>query len=284
MTPNKDEVKQWLKNIGKNREWLAGQCGVDKRTVDLWLSSARNIPARAMLIIQKLMEQNGTLGKIQLPLSEKQWELICETMKDQSILQYINEALMNAMLTQTEEKALRQPTGNPATNNLGTNNPAQNNRETNNRARARRQEPGEKSGPWDLEARESDAGNMEYEAEILGNIAAGNLMEGDSVLEPVKIYRPLKQGEYIVRVNGRSMEPKIMDGSLIVLKKYYGPDMPKTGTIVEYNDGRGVTLKRLGKHEGAYTLESVNPHYPDIEPMDGGCISALYMETLPDDK
>lgn len=31
-------LKAWLKAIGKNREWLAEQCGVKKRTVDSWFS------------------------------------------------------------------------------------------------------------------------------------------------------------------------------------------------------------------------------------------------------
>jgi len=47
-----------------------------------------------------------------------------------------------------------------------------------------------------------------------------------------------------------------------------------------------VTLKKLvcrknpetGKME--YTLHPINPAFGDIEPMDGGKISALYVETL----
>lgn len=60
----------------------------------------------------------------------------------------------------------------------------------------------------------------------------------------------------------------------------------KPGTIVQYHDERGVTLKKLvrkknpetGKME--YTLHPINPAFGDIEPMDGGKISALYVETL----
>lgn len=40
----KTDVKVWLKAIGKNRQWLAEQCGVTKRGVDAWLSSSRPIP------------------------------------------------------------------------------------------------------------------------------------------------------------------------------------------------------------------------------------------------
>lgn len=34
----RSDLKAWLKTIGKNREWLAEQCGVKKRTVDSWFS------------------------------------------------------------------------------------------------------------------------------------------------------------------------------------------------------------------------------------------------------
>lgn len=43
------------------------------------------------------------------------------------------------------------------------------------------------------------------------------------------------------------MEPVIPDGSLVVMRKHTIPPIPKVGTIVEYNDERGVTLKKLGR-------------------------------------
>lgn len=30
MTPTKEDIKKWLKDSGKSREWLAEQCGVGK--------------------------------------------------------------------------------------------------------------------------------------------------------------------------------------------------------------------------------------------------------------
>lgn len=53
----KTDVKVWLKAIGKNRQWLAEQCGVTKRGVDAWLSSSRPIPRPAERIIERLMSQ-----------------------------------------------------------------------------------------------------------------------------------------------------------------------------------------------------------------------------------
>ncbi|MBE5697706.1 hypothetical protein [Akkermansia sp.] len=57
MFPSKGAVKSWLKATGKNRDWLATQCGVSKRTVDCWFSSSGKIPAKAILILQSLMSE-----------------------------------------------------------------------------------------------------------------------------------------------------------------------------------------------------------------------------------
>lgn len=57
MEPSKKEIKEWLKGIGENRFWLADQCGVAKVTIDKWLSSERDIPAKALLIIQRIMDE-----------------------------------------------------------------------------------------------------------------------------------------------------------------------------------------------------------------------------------
>ena len=32
------DIVSWLKGMGRNRAWLAENCGVQKRTVDNWLS------------------------------------------------------------------------------------------------------------------------------------------------------------------------------------------------------------------------------------------------------
>lgn len=57
MTPTKEDIKKWLKDSGKSREWLAEQCGVGKRVLDNWLSAARPVPSKALLIIQRLMTE-----------------------------------------------------------------------------------------------------------------------------------------------------------------------------------------------------------------------------------
>lgn len=98
--------------------------------------------------------------------------------------------------------------------------------------------------------------------------------------------RPLGKNEYVVRVEGKSMEPLIPDGALVVMRRHTAPPVPKPGTIVEYNDGRGVTLKKLIRKKNAETgkmehvLQPINPAFKDIAPMEGGSISGIYVETL----
>jgi hypothetical protein len=56
MDTSKDGIKAWLaKYPERDRVWLADKCGVERKTVDNWLSSPREIPSKAILIIEDLM-------------------------------------------------------------------------------------------------------------------------------------------------------------------------------------------------------------------------------------
>lgn len=57
----KKKVKDWLKSIKKDRQWLAEQCFVGKRAVDKWLSTARGIPAAKMALISQLMNKPAVI-------------------------------------------------------------------------------------------------------------------------------------------------------------------------------------------------------------------------------
>lgn len=58
--PSKEQIKSWLKEIGKDREWLAIQCGAkSKRTVEKWFETKGTVPAKAILKINELMRQTG---------------------------------------------------------------------------------------------------------------------------------------------------------------------------------------------------------------------------------
>ena len=43
--PTKEEIKDWLKGIGKDRFWLADKCGVEKVSVDGWFTSRGRVPS-----------------------------------------------------------------------------------------------------------------------------------------------------------------------------------------------------------------------------------------------
>lgn len=57
--PNKTEIKLWLRVHNRSRAWLAERCGgIDKRTVDNWLSSSKAIPLSQLALIKMLMAKD----------------------------------------------------------------------------------------------------------------------------------------------------------------------------------------------------------------------------------
>lgn len=58
----KTSIKQWLKAIGKNRDWLAEKCGVTRGGINTWLSTSRPIPKQSGRLIERLMEQYPATG------------------------------------------------------------------------------------------------------------------------------------------------------------------------------------------------------------------------------
>lgn len=228
------------------REELAKKCGVNKRTVDLWLSSARGVPAKSLLIIQRLMQgEDDSLKRIHLPLSEEQWAIVCEAMKGQSFLEFVNTALQNAAKEKEEARRHFIPV-----------------------------EP--------LPA----VASLDYTAQVSGNTAAGKPADGGTLPQEIRLYRPLEKDEYILRVSGKSMEPAIPDGSLVIVKKYEDYLFPKIGTLVVYNEGNDYTLKKLARRKNPetgkleYVLKPLNPAFREVEPIAEGKISAVYVETL----
>lgn len=54
----KENIRAWLESIGKDRAWLAEQCGTEKGTVDSWFSK-RGFPDTALATIRLLMRQHN---------------------------------------------------------------------------------------------------------------------------------------------------------------------------------------------------------------------------------
>lgn len=263
MTPTKEDIKKWLKVSGKSREWLAEQCGVNKRQVDNWLSAARPVPSKAILIIQRLMaEKTSPISpQVELEFTDEEWGVISAAMTEtqQTFMEFLNSAFQNAV-KEFAAHALKRDVKKPTT---------------------RKQFP-----PVEPLPAVAPMGNQSYNLPIIGNIAAGGLQPGDTIPYHVRASRPLGKDEYVLRVEGKSMEPTIKDGALVIMRKHTIPPIPKVETIVQYDDERGVTLKKLmrrknqetGKME--YVLHPLNPAFGVIIPMDGGKISGVYVETL----
>lgn len=66
----KEEIDQWLKDIGKTRQWLAGQCGVKYLVVNNWFSKSRTIPKKALIIIDNLMNQPQPADDSQISIAD----------------------------------------------------------------------------------------------------------------------------------------------------------------------------------------------------------------------
>lgn len=58
----REDIKQWLKKIGKDRFWLAERCFVIKKTVDNWLSAGKPIPDAKLAFIKVLMAEHPCEG------------------------------------------------------------------------------------------------------------------------------------------------------------------------------------------------------------------------------
>lgn len=73
----KDHIRRWLSEIGKDRVWLAEQCGTTKSTVDGWFST-RGFPKPALVALERLMRQTqlAAQGKITSSFTTDEFELI----------------------------------------------------------------------------------------------------------------------------------------------------------------------------------------------------------------
>lgn len=291
MTPNKDDIKKWLKSSNKSREWLAEQCGVkSKRSVDNWLADAGTIPPAKLLLIQRLMaetqappyeiEGKDNMSKLFITLNpESQDAVLAECRRLNITLSAYCSLVVEWCATTPEGHAVIESliNGTPLPTVIMNLDPL---------ISGEKEDARKQFVPVEKIPSIISTSNERYNLSVIGNIAAGGLQAGDTVPYNITANRPLGKDEYVLRVEGKSMEPIIADGALVVMRKHTIPPVPKVGTIVEYNDERGVTLKKLARKKNPetgkmdYVLNPLNPKYGDIEPMDGGKISGIYVETL----
>lgn len=99
---------------------------------------------------------------------------------------------------------------------------------------------------------------------VLGRVAAGTPIE---MIEDVIDYEemPLDAGgDYFgLIIHGDSMEPKISDGDVVIVKQQPYIDNGQIG-IVTIN-GDDATCKRIYKYAESLVLMSTNPKYPPME-------------------
>ncbi|MCO8186572.1 S24 family peptidase [Akkermansia sp. Marseille-P9185] len=279
MQQDLEGIKKWLKSQKKHYAWLADQFHITEGAVKNWFSKGR-IPKAQFLFIQKLMVENQVppyeiegkenMGKLFITLDEKSQEAVLAECRRLNIT-------LSAYCSLVVEWCATTPKGHAVIESIINGAPLP-------------------SVVMDLAPLVQSPANphpeqslsRDYAASIIGEIAAGSLFPGDTVPQAIRFSRPLGKGEYLLRVNGKSMEPVIPDGAVVIMRKHTIPPVPKVGTIVEYNDERGVTLKKLGRRKNPetgkleYVLKPLNPEYKEIEPMDGGKISAVFVGTLKD--
>jgi len=73
-------VKAWLRQEGRNNQWLADQCDVKLSAVYSWFSS-RGFPEDKQRLIESLMEKGEALAKtsqnLVLDFTQDEFDLIC---------------------------------------------------------------------------------------------------------------------------------------------------------------------------------------------------------------
>lgn len=246
MKPTKKDIKKWLKDIGKDRVWLGKQCGgASKRTVDDWLSTGREVPAKAILIIQGLMNRGQDpqdegrnfqrVDTITLQFSKSEWEdiLAYQKMNPGKNLAELAEEFILKLTDDIENEAKYK--------------------------------------------------DDDYALPVIGNIVADRFMAGDTIPWKVKPRKKYPSDYFGLRVYGNSMEPLVSNDQIAVIRPWDDPNMPDIGDIVVYSNGRGVMLKQLALRDGKYVLSSLNPLYKDITPIDGeGRITGIYVDKLDD--
>lgn len=100
---------------------------------------------------------------------------------------------------------------------------------------------------------------------VLGRVAAGIPLDAiEEIIDFEEIPQALaSDGEYFgLRIKGDSMEPKISDGDVVIVRKQ--DDADDGDLVIALVNGNEGCCKRLRKYDGSIALMSTNPAY---EPM-----------------
>lgn len=276
MQPTKDEIKAWLKNTQRSREWLAAQFGdTKKKTVDNWLSSNQDIPFGVLSSIGRMMEDDRRAEDIRSRETQGDTQLFSIQVNLDTFRSY-NRAAVAQRLT-LEEWVIK--TCDDEVTRLAT--PAEKKivpmiAETPLTEYGARRKAGSGTGFW---------------IDLVGGVAAGAPISSHVVEEPIAVGRAYPEGSYALKVFGESMARKIPDGSIVVVEPWDRARTPKKGTIVVYSDASGSTLKEFGYRKAKAgedadamgnvpALRSLNPLFKEVQTMEGGRIDAVLVEVV----
>lgn len=109
---------------------------------------------------------------------------------------------------------------------------------------------------------------------VLGKVAAGIPIEMvEDVIDWEEIPGDMKGEYFALKIEGDSMEPKISQGDVVIVKKQ--DDVDNGDIAIVTVNGEDATCKRVFKYADALMLMSTNPKYPPRE------ISKEQAEKLP---
>lgn len=99
---------------------------------------------------------------------------------------------------------------------------------------------------------------------------AGRLQEysqGVGLQDCPVIVSPVKGADFAIRVSGDSMEPKIHDGTTILIKRINEKSFIPWGTYMVIDSENGALVKEVwpGNDDNTIRARSINPRYPDID-------------------
>lgn len=244
---NAEDIKKWLKEAGKNRQWLAEKTLSSKTTVNGWLSSGKPITAAKLALIERLMTGEE---EIQFELPEN-FEAILRQKAEEAHKSIEDLVIEILEMTVKEQKRREQASGVY-------------------------QEAVEKFHPAPDNEEAEEINNVILhpvklpEIMVIGNVAAGEITWSEFD-EPYPVF---DKGITALHVEGTSMEPEIKNGQIVLvrpvpenddLKKYVGEIIVYQGT----NDVTGITLKRLIEDAGHFLLAPINPAFRKRIPVTG---------------
>ena len=246
---NAEDIKKWLKETGKNRQWLADKTLSSKTTVNGWLSSGKPITPAKLALIERLM--NGE-EEIQFELPENFEAIIRE--KAEAAKKSIDDLVIEILEMTVQEQKKKQQASSTYPVAVEKLHPALDDDD----------EPEEVNN---VILREVSL----PEIMVVGNVAAGEITWSD-LDEPYPVF---DKGITALHVEGTSMEPEIKNGQVVLVRPVpKNADLEKyVDEIVVYEGGDnlpGITLKRLvADDEGHFFLAPVNPAFRKRIPITG---------------